>query len=108
MIYEFFLVVVGEGHGSKSNKCDLQVCVGFTYFNISHMLRRQHTWNIFSWLHTEGSGRFAQASLLLTMSANTGYMFVQKMVITKYIHTIMIIQVVSNPHFPRSIFAMTK
>ena len=28
------------GQGSKKNKCDLQVFVGFTYFNISHMLRR--------------------------------------------------------------------
>lgn len=47
------------------NKCDLQVFVGFTYFNISHMLRRQHTWNIFSQLHTEGSGRPSYLLLVL-------------------------------------------
>ena len=45
---------------------------------------------------------------LVLMSANICYTFVQKLTTTKHIHTRMTIQVVSNPHFSGSIFAIRK
>lgn len=53
-MFFFFCRCWGAG---EREKCDLQVFVEFTYFNISHMLRRQQSWNVFSWFHAEGSGR---------------------------------------------------
>lgn len=41
MVYVWvFCLFLFWGQGSKKNKCDLQMFIGFTYFNISHMLRR--------------------------------------------------------------------
>lgn len=46
----------------KREKCDLQVFVGFTCFNISHVLQRQRNWNVSPWLHTEGPDRASMHS----------------------------------------------